>query len=163
MTPNDWEEERESGVRRVKWWSDKQRAWSVWLGPSFVFGLRGGRLAEAGWLAALAPCQATHCATLPRKSPQSEKDSELRRNLKSSPRAPSPWHFNRPQEAYCAPSSTTWHIWSPHPDEDSITLAAAEAVSLWTEATFRGIGWSIFFVLLLTWVTENALVCMPDR
>lgn len=68
MTPNDWEE-KESLEWGGEWWSDKQRVWSVWLCPSFVFGLRGGRLAEAGRLAALAQSQATHCATLPRKSP----------------------------------------------------------------------------------------------
>ena len=44
--------------------------WSAWLCPSFVSALRGeGALAEAGRLAALALSQATHCATLPRKSP----------------------------------------------------------------------------------------------
>lgn len=68
MTPNDWEE-KESLEWGGEWWSDKQRVWSVWLCPSFVFGLRGGRLAEAGRLAALAQSQATHCATLPWKSP----------------------------------------------------------------------------------------------
>lgn len=82
-TPNDWEEkERVEG----KDGEIKQRAWSVWPCPSFVFGLRGGRLAEADRLAALAQSQATHCATLPRKSPGLRRTEGLGGN--QSPRPP---------------------------------------------------------------------------
>lgn len=97
MTTDDWEAEHKSpegeGGER---WGDKRRAWSIWLSPSFVFGLRGGRLAAAGWLAALAPCQATHCATLPRKR-QSRTGGWMHGG--KIPRPGFTRHFNMPQEA----------------------------------------------------------------
>lgn len=55
---------------------------------------------------------------------QEKPRPETDRGFRGEPKSTHPQrNFNRPQGAHCAPSSTTWHTWSPKPGEDSFTLA----------------------------------------